>query len=100
VLIRHKIPLLEPVSIKILMFNKQYSELHETGIAIELLQIDQINLAPNYSQQISYVNDQQQPIQAFYLGYNGIWRFNIDEPFYRWWHRVSGQGWLLEPAPI
>lgn len=21
----------------------------------------------------------------------------IHEPFYRWYHRVSGQGWLLEP---
>ena len=21
----------------------------------------------------------------------------IPEPFYRWYHRVSGQGWLLEP---
>jgi len=22
---------------------------------------------------------------------------SIPEPFYRWYHRVSGQGWLLEP---
>ena len=21
----------------------------------------------------------------------------LDEPFYCWYHRVSGQGWLLEP---
>ena len=24
-------------------------------------------------------------------------RLTIPEPFYRWYHRVSGQGWLLTP---
>lgn len=24
-------------------------------------------------------------------------KLTINEPFYRWYHRVSGQGWLLEP---
>jgi hypothetical protein len=30
-----------------------------------------------------------------YLAVNG--RLTIPEPFYRWYHRVSGQGWLLTP---
>lgn len=25
------------------------------------------------------------------------WCIDIPEPFYRWYHRVSGQGWLLTP---
>ena len=24
-------------------------------------------------------------------------KLTIPEPFYRWYHRVSGQGWLLKP---
>ena len=24
-------------------------------------------------------------------------KLTISEPFYRWYHRVSHQGWLLEP---
>lgn len=24
-------------------------------------------------------------------------KLTIPEPFYRWYHRVSGQGWLLNP---
>jgi len=24
-------------------------------------------------------------------------KLTIPEPFYRWYHRVSGQGWLLTP---
>ena len=24
-------------------------------------------------------------------------KLTISEPFYRWYHRVSGQGWLLTP---
>lgn len=27
----------------------------------------------------------------------GMWRMTLHEPFYRWRHRVTGQGWLLEP---
>lgn len=30
-----------------------------------------------------------------YLAVDG--KLTIPEPFYRWYHRVSGQGWLLEP---
>jgi len=31
-----------------------------------------------------------------YLARNGI--LTIPEPFYCWYHRVSGQGWLLTPV--
>jgi hypothetical protein len=30
-----------------------------------------------------------------YLAVDG--KLTIPEPFYRWYHRVSGQGWLLTP---
>ena len=30
-----------------------------------------------------------------YLALNGV--LTISEPFYCWYHRVSGQGWLLTP---
>jgi len=30
-----------------------------------------------------------------YLAENGM--LKINEPFYRWYHRASGQGWLLNP---
>lgn len=30
-----------------------------------------------------------------YLAQNGV--LHINEPFYRWLHRASNQGWLLEP---
>lgn len=29
--------------------------------------------------------------------HEGMWRITLHEPFYRWRHRVTGQGWLLEP---
>lgn len=30
-----------------------------------------------------------------HMAVNGV--LQISEPFYCWYHRVSGQGWLLEP---
>ncbi len=24
----------------------------------------------------------------------GTWKFTIDQPFYPWYHRISGQGWV------
>jgi hypothetical protein len=94
------VPLLAPISVAITLDNKIYSDRSETAIVIESLTIDGVDMVPRYTDCISYCNDQQKPIQAFYLGYNGVWSFNINEPFYRWWHRASGQGWLLEPAPL
>ena len=47
--------------------------------ATDTVTIDGIEVLPKYS----------------YLVDNGV--LTIPEPFYRWYHRVSGQGWLLEP---
>jgi len=47
--------------------------------ATDTVTVDGIEILPTYS----------------YLATNG--KLVIDEPFYRWYHRVSGQGWLLVP---
>ncbi len=94
------VPLLTPISIAITLDNKVYSNQAETAIVVESLTIDGVDMVPGHTTCIRYNNDQQQPIQAFYLGFNGVWTFNINEPFYRWWHGASGQGWLLETAPL
>ena len=48
--------------------------------AVDLVEIDGIEILPKYQ----------------YLAVNGV--LVIDEPFYCWYHRVSGQGWLLVPC--
>jgi len=47
--------------------------------AIDSVAVDGIEILPRYS----------------YLGTDG--KLVIDQPFYRWYHQVSGQGWLLTP---
>ena len=32
-----------------------------------------------------------------YIGYNGCWTLNIDQPFYHWYHTATGQGMLIRP---
>lgn len=29
-----------------------------------------------------------------YHDYRGVWMMSIPKPFYRWYHAVSGQGWI------
>ena len=41
------------------------------------------------------VDDQEILPKYQYLAVDG--KITIPEPFYRWYHRVSGQGWLLTP---
>jgi len=94
------VPLLTPISIAITLDNKVYSAQAETAIVIESLTVDGVDMVPHYTNCIGYDNDRQQLIQAFYLGFNGVWIFTINKPFYRWWHDASGQGWLLEPAHL
>jgi hypothetical protein len=45
----------------------------------------------------TYKNDQNVTQPTNYLGFNGTWNLKINEPFYRWRHNITGQGWLLEP---
>lgn len=33
-----------------------------------------------------------------YIDQLGLWEFNIPGPFYMWYHKISGQGWLLNPT--
>jgi hypothetical protein len=55
--------------------------LHEVLVfdADDTVIIDNIEILPKYQ----------------YLVDNG--KLTISEPFYRWYHRLSGQGWLLTP---
>jgi len=45
----------------------------------DIVTVDSIDVLPKYS----------------YLAING--QLTINEPFYRWYHGVSAQGWLLTP---
>jgi hypothetical protein len=57
------------------------ADLHEELIfdSNDTVMIDGIEILPKYQ----------------YLAHNG--KLTISEPFYRWYHRLSGQGWLLTP---
>lgn len=57
------------------------ASLHDTlSFSIDdIVVIDGIEILPKYS----------------YMAADG--KLIISEPFYRWYHRASGQGWLLEP---
>ena len=45
----------------------------------DLVTVDGIEILPKYE----------------YLSQNGV--LDINEPFYQWLHRITGQGWLLVP---
>jgi hypothetical protein len=47
--------------------------------ADDTVTVDDVDILPKY----------------LYLASNG--KLTISEPFYRWYHRVSDQGWLLTP---
>ena len=57
------------------------ANLHDSLIfdADDTVTVDGIDILPRYQ----------------YLAINS--KFAINEPFYRWYHRVSDQGWLLTP---
>lgn len=93
----HSVELLKNIDIKIELSNKNYKITSSTAIIIESLKIDEFELIPKWTQLATYNNDQSISQPTNYLGFNGIWNLKINEPFYRWKHRVTGQGWLLEP---
>jgi hypothetical protein len=56
------------------------------AVEIKLLAINGQQVLPKY-QHLA------QPSTAW-IDQEGIWEFTIDQPFYPWFHKISGQGWL------
>jgi hypothetical protein len=89
--------MLETFELTVTMSGKKYSSEKETAIVIEEFVIEGFDIIP-YLNQATYVNDQNyNGSTSNYIAFNGIWNFKIDEPFYHWIHKISGQGWLLTP---
>lgn len=93
-----EVPVLDPIEIEIGMSNKQYNEYAETAVVIRSVCIDDFEIVPNYTHLAQYQNERNIDSPTSYLGFNGVWRLSTVEPFYRWHHQVTGQGWLLEPT--
>ena len=95
--IQHCIKLLDDIDIKITLYNKDYKKFNKIAILIESCNIDDFEIVPKWTQLANYKNDNSFTEPTNYLGFNGVWNLKITEPFYRWKHRITGQGWLLEP---
>ena len=74
---------------------KQYDQTRETAVIVQQLCVDGIKLIPDFLHLVQYQNDHHKDINTNYIGYNGTWKLQINEPFYRWHHRHSGQGFLI-----
>jgi hypothetical protein len=94
---RCQLNLLDPIQLIIGMEHKVYCADKETAIIIKSVNIDGFEIVPDWTHLAIYQNDHDNGSPTSYLGFNGTWRLDIPEPFYRWRHRVTGQGWLLEP---
>jgi hypothetical protein len=77
--------------------DKKYSAEHETAVIIQSINIDGIELIPKHVNKSVYINDHDHTQPTNYMGFNGVWRLDIDRPFYQWLHVATAQGWLLEP---
>ena len=94
-----RVGLNDAICITVEMSDKVYSQERETAVVIDQIAIDGFDLIPDCTHLAHYENDQSvQTGPVSYLGFNGTWTLDIKEPFYRWRHRVTGQGWLLEPT--
>jgi len=93
----HWVDLLDLIDIGIQLSNKQCSAERETAVMIKSIMIDRFEVIPQWTHLATYHNERHNTDATSYLGFNGLWRFVIDEPFYRWRHRITGQGWLLQP---
>lgn len=89
--------LLMPIELEIELVGKQYHATEETAVIVDSIAIDGFALIPDHTHLSQYINDHNYTQPTNYIGFNGVWRMVINEPFYRWRHHATGQGWLLEP---
>jgi hypothetical protein len=98
--LRCQVPLKSHVHVCIEVSNKIHSLDRDTAVVIDSLTLDGFDLVPNYVHLARYENEADYQDPTTYLGFNGRWQLDIDQPFYVWRHRATGQGWLLQPCPI
>lgn len=91
------IELLQPVCVQVILKDKDYNTMPTVALFIDSLKIDNFDIVPVWTGFAQYSNDKNVTGPTNFLGYNGIWLLNTREPFYRWQHKITGQGWLLEP---
>ena len=96
VVLDYRVGLLDNINIIIKLYNKEYDVNNETAVVIDNIVIDNIDIVPKFDYLADYVNDHNNNNPTSYLGFNGTWQLNIDQPFYRWLHKHTGQGWLLK----
>lgn len=77
----HKLDLFSAIHLKCTIFDANAGALE-----IRLLSVNGIEVLPKY-QHLST------PPTAW-LDRNGTWEFAMLQPFYPWYHEISGQGWL------
>lgn len=88
--------ILDKISVIVNFHGKHYSQEKETAVIIERLQVDKIDIVPDFNHLIEYRNDHNQEVYSNYLGYNGVWKFETHKPFYQWLHHATGKGWLID----
>lgn len=92
-----QLSLLNPISIRICIQGKDYALDSQSAVLLKTIKIDDFDLIPNWTHLSSYKNDHNYTEPTTHLGFNGEWQLDIPEPFYRWKHKITGQGWLLTP---
>lgn len=97
IIVEHKIELLENLDIKIQLYDKDYNKSQKVAATVQSLKIDLFEIIPQWTHLAIYKNGQSAMQPTNDLVFNSTWNLKINEPFYRWKHRITGQGWLLEP---
>ena len=95
-----QIKLLEPLVISLDVSGKDYNSDSESAILIQHLCIDGFEILPKWTQYATYVNDHNFQDPTTHLGFNGVWKLDTRQSFYRWRHVTLGNGWLLSPETL
>ena len=79
-------------SINVSLTYKDEDSEPESAVIVEQFIVDDIPLLPKYMLHSEY-DASDDP--TTHLDKLGTWCMKFDQPFYQWYHNVSGQGWLF-----
>lgn len=80
--------------------HKTYQEPYEVAVVIRDVSIGPWQMTPAHNHLGHYTNDRDAHPNTRYLGFNGEWRLEIDQPFWLWHHHNTGQGMLISPVKL
>jgi hypothetical protein len=98
--VNHNIYTTDMIDLKITIAGKDYNKENESAALFKTMIIDDVDVTSYVTRNAIYKTDMPWGVYdrpTDHLGWNGVWSFISQKPFFHIKHEIKNYGWLLMP---